>query len=536
MVVAAEGWILDRRYRLERRVVSGSIGEVWQGFDVVLSRPVAVRLLDTDPGTDPAALARFKVEARRASAVTHENIAKVFDYNDAVAGQPPFLVTEFVDGRSLAEVLASGPLGVSATVGIVAQVAAGMAAAHEAGLTGLDVTPANVVLSAEGTVKVTDLGIGSLAGSERTGGPGGAAPAYSAPECVAGERRTPSADLYSLGVLADECLRGEPPFTGTPLELDAAHMARDRPPLPGAIPAAVIALIMELTDKDPARRPASAALVAERASALREQVAPPSPGPPAAAVAGPPTLQFPAAPRPASQAPAPQALADQWPAPQALADRWPAPQAVADRWPAPQAVADQSLARRPSPRRLLLVAVAAVAVVASALVLASHLDQTPRLAQNAVQAGRATAEVNGAAFKDVPVGVAGARLRRMGFLVRIRWRQSASVPAGLVIAVSPTGRLPLGSLVSVLGSRPGGESGWKTLSGPARNRHHQGRHVRQGGPTGKASHSTGASSSPSPSPAPTPTPSPTGTPSPAPSQSPTSSPAPVSSPSGTDNP
>jgi serine/threonine-protein kinase len=511
MVVAAEGWILDRRYRLERRVVSGSIGEVWQGFDVVLSRPVAVRLLDTDRGTDPAALARFKVEARRASAVTHENIAKVFDYNDAVAGQPPFLVTEFVDGRSLAEVLASGPLGVSATVGIVAQVAAGIAAAHEAGLTGLDVTPANVVLCAEGTVKVTDLGIGSLAGSERAGGPAGAAPAYSAPECVAGERRTPSADLYSLGVLADECLRGEPAFTGTPLELDAAHMVRVRPPLPGAIPAEVTALIMELTDKDPARRPASAALVAERASALREQVASPSPGPPAAAVAGPPTLQFPAALRPASGVPASQV-------------------------PAPQAVADQSLARRPSPRRLLLVAVAAVAVAASALVLASHLDQTPRLAQNAVQAGRATAEVNGAAFKDVPVGVAGARLRRMGFLVRIRWRQSASVPAGLVIAVSPTGRLPLGSLVSVLGSRPGGESGWKTLGGPARNRHHQGRHVRQGGPHGKASHSQAASSPPSPSPAPTPTPSPTGTPSPAPSQSPTGSPAPVSSPSGTDNP
>ena len=231
-------------------MASGGSGEVWQGTDVVLGRPVAVKLLRADRTGDPGVLARFKVEARRAGSVAHENIARIFDYNDETAGQPAFLVMELVDGRSLAELLADGPLTVPVALGVVAQVAAAIAAVHEAGQSQLDIKPADILLSADGTVKIIDFGFGRTAGTEQAG------------------------DLYSLGVLGHECLCGEPPFTGKPLHA-AAHEVRDLPSLPATIPVAVAELIRELTDKDPANRPGSAAVVASRAAALRDQVAPP---------------------------------------------------------------------------------------------------------------------------------------------------------------------------------------------------------------------------------------------------------------------
>lgn len=479
----ADGRVLDDRYRLDRWVASGGFGEVWQATDLVLGRPVAVKVLRPDRAANPQVMARFRVEARRASSVTHQNVARIFDYNDEAAGQPPFLVMEFVEGQSLADLLADGPLAVPTTLAIVAEVAAGIDAAHQAGLFHLDVKPANVLLSADGAVKVTDFGIGTASTEHASEGIGCLTPAYLAPECVIGERGTPTADLYSLGVLAHECLSGKPPFTGTPLQVAVAHQVSDPPPLPAAIPAAVAALIMELTDKDPEGRPGSAAEVAKRASALRKHFAPHTP-------VG------------HSVAPAAARL--------------------------PQA---RALARRPWRVRFLIVPVAAVAVAVSALLLAGRAGEGNLPARNAIPAGRATVRVDGAAFKNLPVSVADWRLRRMGFLVRIRWRRSAGVPAGLVIAVRPTGQLPLGSLVTVLGSGPPEGSGRITLGRPARNRHRKGKHGPHHGPTGKPSHSPKASSSASPHPTPTASPSPTGTPSPTPSQSPTSSPMPSGSPS-----
>jgi hypothetical protein len=196
--------------------------------------------------------------------------------------------------------------------------------------------------------------------------------------------------------------------------------------------------------------------------------------------------------------------------------------------------------RRQTRRRLLLVPVAAAIVVASVLLLAGHFDRGSSPTQGDVQAGADTALVNGAAFRNQPVGVADSRLLRLGFSVRNRWQPSGSVPAGDVIAVSPTGRLPLGSLVTVLGSGPTRGPGRVMTSRADRGHHHHGKHTPRGGPTGKASHSPTATTSPSPEPTSTPSPSPTGTPAPTPSQtptgsptqSPTSSPAPSGSPSG----
>ena len=178
----------------------------------------------------------------------------------------------------------------------------------------------------------------------------------------------------------------------------------------------------------------------------------------------------------------------------------PAEEMPPDAVPADQVPADRGPARRSSRGRFVLIPVAAVVVAASALLLAGRLDRGSLPAQNAVQAGHATAQVDGAAFRNRPVSVADRRLRRIGFAVRTRWRQSATVPVGLVIAVSPTGRLPLGSTVTVIGSRPAGGSG--RLS-PVRRHRHKGKHVPPGGPTSKAG-SPKASSPPSPHPTATP--------------------------------
>src|SRR5258708_14166587 len=177
---------------------------------------------------------------------------------------------ELVNGPSVAEITASGPLEPGWVLGMVSQTAAGLAAAHAAGLVHRDIKPANLLAAPGGIVKITDFGIASVAGSlplTQAGAVRGTA-GYLAPERVAGEQATPASDLYSLGVVAWECLAGAPPFTGTPLEVAYAHAQRALPPLPGSVPAGVAALIAQLTAKDPAARPPSAAVVAAHPSRL----------------------------------------------------------------------------------------------------------------------------------------------------------------------------------------------------------------------------------------------------------------------------
>jgi eukaryotic-like serine/threonine-protein kinase len=449
MVMAADGGVLDSRYRLERLVGSGEFGEVWLGADQILARPVTIKLLGGDVA-DADMLDRFRAEARLASSITHRNLARVFDYNDPVDGQPPFLVMEFVQGQSLADQLAGGPLSVPATLDVLAQVAAGVGAANEAGLVRLDVTPASVLLSSDGVVKVTDFGIGSTSDT--------------------------AAGLYALGSLARECLRG-----------------------PAEVPAAVAALIADLTDEDAANRPGSAAEVAERATALREQLAP------RRILTGPLAALAESVRRPAERGQAPSASAT-------------APLGEGSR-------------RRPW-TRLVLAPVAAAIVVASVLFLVGRLDKSIDPAQSDIRAGNRTALVNGAAFRNRSVSVADTRLRRLGFSVRNRWQRSATVPAGLVIAVSPTGRLPIGSVVTVLGSGSAVGAGHGMTRTPGSRHHRRGRQTPTHSPTSKASPSPKGGSSPSPQPTSTPSPSPTGTPSPAPSQTPTSSPTSNPTPSG----
>src|SRR5438034_4861310 len=275
MVVTQTSVVLAGRYRLEGRIAFGGVGEVWRAVDLVLGRPVAVKLLRAEYAQHPEVLVRFRAEARHAGSVSHPGIAQVYDYGEAGAADSPYLVMELVDGPSLAGVLAAGPLDPAAAMDVLAQAAAGLQAAHAAGLVHRDVKPGNLLVGPAGRVKITDFGIAHAAWSAPITQAGAlvGTPAYLAPERVAGGPATPASDLYALGVVGYQCLTGEAPFGGIPPEMAAAYRHRTLPPLPATVPAGVAGLVLDLTARDPAARPASAGEVAVRAGQLRDALA-----------------------------------------------------------------------------------------------------------------------------------------------------------------------------------------------------------------------------------------------------------------------
>ena len=304
--------VLSGRYTLDAPIGTGGYCEVWRATDTMLTRPVAVKLLHPGYARQDEALARFKAEARHAGALSHQNIARVYDYGEPANGQS-YLVMELIDGPSLADVLARGPLPAERTMDIVAQAAAGLQAAHAAGLIHRDIKPANILFAPGGAVRITDFGIAHAIGSAPVTSTGivMGTPGYIAPERVAGAQAGPASDLYALGVVAYECLAGSPPFSGGALEVAIAHRDRPLPPLPASVPAEVAAFVMMLTAKDPSWRPGGAGEVADQAGRLRDALAAAgtSRGRPAAAGRTRPEGMAPSRPRRARRALVAAALA-----------------------------------------------------------------------------------------------------------------------------------------------------------------------------------------------------------------------------------
>jgi eukaryotic-like serine/threonine-protein kinase len=297
----------EGRYRLVRRIAAGGMGEVWEADDTVLGRRVALKVLVAELAADKRATRRFVREARATARLTHPNVARVYDFGRD--GGVPFLVMELLQGETLADRLAAGPLPPAEAARIAASVADALDAAHQLGIVHRDVKPANVMLTPAGDVKVMDFGIAAAADETHstTGSGLYATVAYVSPERVAGEPATPASDVYSLGVVLYELLCGRPPFTGsTPALVARAHLHDPPPPLrelaPWVPPRLAQAAEAALA-KDPARRPSSAAALAARLrSAARLPAAPPEPGPRPAPAPGPgggpdpePTRALPAA-------------------------------------------------------------------------------------------------------------------------------------------------------------------------------------------------------------------------------------------------
>jgi serine/threonine protein kinase len=268
-------YVLDDRYTLIERIATGGMGEVWRGSDRILGRPVAIKMLAAVHAGDEQFRARFRAEARYASSLAHPGITRVFDYGEHSPLGGPYLVMELVDGQPLSEILERyGRLEPYVVLDIVAQSGRALDAAHRAGIVHRDIKPGNLLIMADGTTKITDFGIAKANAPDvnltATGIVMGTA-LYVSPEQATGQPLTGSSDVYSLGVVAYECLAGEPPFIAEqPLAIAIRHKHDPVPPLPDDVPRPVADLVYAMLAKNPEDRPESARHVADRAEVIRE--------------------------------------------------------------------------------------------------------------------------------------------------------------------------------------------------------------------------------------------------------------------------
>lgn len=265
--------MLAGRYRLVRLIGRGGFGEVWESEDTVLGRPVAIKILAVQTG-DEEKLRRFGREARTLARLNHTNVVAVYDSgrDDGTA----YVVMALLAGPSLAELLVErGALPLAEAVGYAAQAAAGLSAAHAAGIVHRDVSPANLMLDGDGTLKVVDFGVARLTlateGLTATGTVFATA-GYVSPEQAAGLPATTQSDLYALGCVLYALLAGEPPFVGEhPLGVINQHLTSPPPSLAARrpeVPHDLDELVSSLLAKEPAGRPADAGEVQQRLVAV----------------------------------------------------------------------------------------------------------------------------------------------------------------------------------------------------------------------------------------------------------------------------
>jgi eukaryotic-like serine/threonine-protein kinase len=264
------GALIADRYELGPLLRRGGMADVHTGLDRRLRREVAIKLLRPDMAERDDVRLRFESEARAAARLSHPNAVAVFDTGEQ-DGQP-YIVMERLPGRTLADVIAEGPVAVSWLLPVAAGVVSALGAAHDAGIVHRDVKPANILLTDGGTAKIADFGIAKSAEmvSGATGGPVDltltgqlvGTPAYLAPERLAGAPATFLSDLYSMGVVLYEALTGEKPFTGGSfIAVAQAVQNGTHPPLASVRPdldPGVAAAVERALDRDPSLRFGSA--------------------------------------------------------------------------------------------------------------------------------------------------------------------------------------------------------------------------------------------------------------------------------------
>ena len=274
----SSGHLLDNRYRLDERIATGGMGDVWRGTDIVLGRVVAVKVLRPAMLADPEFAARFYGEARMMAAFRHPGVVEVYDYASATDSTDDsrcaYLVMAYVEGEPLSTRLKNaGRLGVTETMSIVAQAADALHAAHQNGTVHRDVKPGNLIVKPNGTVILVDFGVArSNAVTSVTGLNAIVGTAlYMAPEQVAKGNVTAATDIYALGAVAYHCIAGRPPFEGdNALQVALRHLEDEPEPLPAGVPQAVRDLITRAMAKQPQDRFSSAAEFADAALAAGE--------------------------------------------------------------------------------------------------------------------------------------------------------------------------------------------------------------------------------------------------------------------------
>jgi beta-lactam-binding protein with PASTA domain/predicted Ser/Thr protein kinase len=255
--------VVGERYRVEARIGAGGMAEVYRGFDPVLNRTVAIKVLLPQFARDAGFVARFRREAQAAARLNQPNIVGVYD--TGADGDRQYIVMEFVEGRTLAEFLAGGRrLTPTQSVDLTQKIAAALASAHAQGIVHRDIKPGNVMVTRNGLVKVMDFGIARMQTditAPQTSSVIGT-PTYLSPEQAQGQAVDARSDLYSLGCVLYELLAGRPPFTGdTPVAI-AYKQVNETPVPPSAhnpdVPPRLDAVVMKTLAKNPANRYQSA--------------------------------------------------------------------------------------------------------------------------------------------------------------------------------------------------------------------------------------------------------------------------------------
>lgn len=257
--------VLTDRYELGELLGRGGMGEVYAGHDRLLGRCVAIKLLPggTSASPDPELRRRLQSEARAAAAIEHPNVVRVHDLT--ITDTSIFVVMEYLQGETLrARLRREKVLSTEEAARIAAEVCLALAAAHQAGVIHRDIGPGNIMLCADGSVRVMDFGLARTAGSGVDSTPKivRGTPAYVSPEQVAGDAADARTDLYSLGCTLYRMVTGQPPFTGTSVVEVACQHRHETPRPPSTLaadpPVALEAVILKAMAKSPDERFADA--------------------------------------------------------------------------------------------------------------------------------------------------------------------------------------------------------------------------------------------------------------------------------------
>ncbi len=270
------------KYEIKRQLGRGAMGTVYEGWDPIIERRVAIKTVNLPDASDPEteeALARFRREAQAAGRLTHPNIVGVFDYGET--GEVAYIVMEYIDGPPLKNLLDKQErFTIATTVRIMDDLLAGLKFSHDRGVVHRDIKPANVMLTSEGQAKIADFGIARIESSSMTqAGTVLGTPAYMSPEQIMGQVVDARSDIYSSGVLLYQLLTGERPFEGGMSAI--MHKALNtEAPLPSQIsvtsPTPFDAVVRKAMAKRPEDRFANAA---EFAAAVREAASGRAPAP-----------------------------------------------------------------------------------------------------------------------------------------------------------------------------------------------------------------------------------------------------------------
>ena len=251
--------VIANRYEVVQHIGQGGMADVFRGVDTILNREVAIKILRADLSTDAVSILRFEREAQAATALAHPNIVEIYDVGDYKGHH--YIVMEYVPGRTLKQVIrARGPLLIEEAVDIMKQLTGAVYAAHSKGIIHRDIKPQNVIVKADGSVKILDFGIATAKGSIQLTQANNVMGSvhYLAPELAKGEQASNQSDIYALGIVLYEMLAGDVPFKADQaVNVALMHMRDPMPSLREAnptVPQSIENIVTRATAKDPKKR------------------------------------------------------------------------------------------------------------------------------------------------------------------------------------------------------------------------------------------------------------------------------------------